>query len=246
MAIEHRLVERTVPSELDTTDPGVIELLEANLEQYRYVASFCRDRTVLDVGCGAGFGTVLLSSWGGATSVVAIDIDKGLIDVARREHPDDAIEYRACALEEFDGGTFDLVCSINVLKHVADAFAFVGMLARRVAPGGELIVSAYITPTMDFNPFHNIEFSRGSFRRLVRRHGFVPVSELLQIKRFQPGRSMNLMKNKQATDDAAPTQPPLLSRYLRRPDRAVRRVWSLARDGFATKNLVIRARRTAG
>jgi SAM-dependent methyltransferase len=166
-----------------------------------------------------------------------------LLDVAGQEYGEENIEYRCCSLEDLEPCTFDLVCSINVLKHVPDPSAFVGKLASHVVPGGELIVSAYITPTMDFNPYHCTEFSRGSVHRLLRRHGFVPMSELLQLKRFNPGRSVDLMKNKQAPEDDALPQPSLVSRYLRRPDRAVRRAWSLVRDGFTIKNVVIRAQR---
>jgi SAM-dependent methyltransferase len=175
--------------------------------------------------------------------VTAIDLDGEAIDEARSHCADNGVDYRLCSLEDLEETTYDRVVCINTLKHVPHAADFVSRLARHVAPEGELFVSAYITPTRDFNPCHFTEFSRRSLLRLLRRHGFVPVSEFVQIKRFRPGRSVDLMKNKRRPETDAPAQPPLIVRYALRPDRAARRAWSLVRDGLTTKNLLIRTRR---
>jgi len=97
-------------------------------------------RTALDVGCGAGLLAEPLARLGAA--VTAIDAAPECIAVAR-DHASGqglAIDYRAVGIEQLEG-QFDLVTAMEVIEHVADPGQFVGQLARRLAPGGLLILS---------------------------------------------------------------------------------------------------------
>jgi len=97
-------------------------------------------KSALDVGCGAGLLVEPLARLG--ASVIAIDAAPELIAVARDHARAQGLEidYRAAAVEEIDG-TFDLVTSLEVIEHVADPQAFIASLARRLAPGGLMILS---------------------------------------------------------------------------------------------------------
>ncbi len=97
-------------------------------------------KTALDVGCGAGLLAEPLARLGAA--VTAIDAAPELIDVARDHAARQglAIDYRAAAVEDIDG-RFDLITSLEVIEHVADPQAFIAALARRLAPGGLMILS---------------------------------------------------------------------------------------------------------
>jgi len=97
-------------------------------------------KSALDVGCGAGLLAEPLARLG--AQVTAIDAAPELIDVAR-DHSNRqglSIDYRAAAVENIDG-RFDLITSLEVIEHVADPQAFVEALAKRLAPGGLLILS---------------------------------------------------------------------------------------------------------
>ena len=97
-------------------------------------------RTALDVGCGAGLLTEPLARLGARAS--GIDASPELIDVARRHAAAMGldIDYRAGDVQELEG-RFDLITCMEVIEHVADPAAFVQALARRLAPGGLLILS---------------------------------------------------------------------------------------------------------
>lgn len=97
-------------------------------------------RTALDVGCGAGLLAEPLARLG--ATVTGIDASPELIAVAQ-EHARLAgvgIHYRAGELSALDG-QFDLITCMEVLEHVADPGAFVGMLAQRLTADGLLIMS---------------------------------------------------------------------------------------------------------
>lgn len=97
-------------------------------------------KSALDVGCGAGLLAEPLARLG--AQVTAIDAAPELIDLARAHAEARALEidYQATTLEQVEGH-FDLITAMEVIEHVADPRAFVRSLARRVAPGGLIILS---------------------------------------------------------------------------------------------------------
>jgi 2-polyprenyl-6-hydroxyphenyl methylase / 3-demethylubiquinone-9 3-methyltransferase len=97
-------------------------------------------KTALDVGCGAGLLTEPLARLG--AKVTGIDASPEVIAVAR-EHAAAMrleIDYRVGDVQALEG-EFDLVTSMEVIEHVADPSAFVKALAKRLAPGGLLVMS---------------------------------------------------------------------------------------------------------
>ena len=97
-------------------------------------------KTALDVGCGAGLLAEPLARLG--ARVTGIDASPEIIAVARDHAAATGLEidYRAGDVQDLEG-RFDLVTSLEVIEHVADPAVFVKALARRVAPGGLLILS---------------------------------------------------------------------------------------------------------
>jgi 2-polyprenyl-6-hydroxyphenyl methylase/3-demethylubiquinone-9 3-methyltransferase len=97
-------------------------------------------KTALDVGCGAGLLTEPLARLG--ATVTGLDASPEVIAVAR-EHAaamNLAIDYRAGDVRDLEG-QFDLVTAMEVIEHVADPAEFVSALAKRLAPGGLLVMS---------------------------------------------------------------------------------------------------------
>lgn len=100
---------------------------------------------VLDVGCGNGY---VLSRYARAGAVVTgVDITSTAIDLTRKRFE---IENLAGQFQEIDGAalpfpdnSFDVVCSMGVLHHIADPKPIVQEMWRVLKPGGRLIVMLY-------------------------------------------------------------------------------------------------------
>jgi len=98
---------------------------------------------VLDVGCGGGLIAEPLARLG--AEVTAIDASAANIEVARAHAAESGlnIDYRNTTAEALveTGATFDLVVSLEVVEHVADAQTFLASLAALTRPGGGLALS---------------------------------------------------------------------------------------------------------
>lgn len=95
----------------------------------------------IDVGCGAGLLTEPLSRLG--AKMTGIDAAPENIGAAQAHAAAGglAIEYIAGGIENLSDRQFDLVCSMEVIEHVADPKSFVAGLVNALAPGGLMILS---------------------------------------------------------------------------------------------------------
>src|SRR5882724_10984969 len=141
--------------------------LERHLAAYRFARTRAAGRTVLDAGCGEGYGAALLAEV--AVRVVGADRTEAIALAAAR-HRDPRLELRAIDLERLDDldGRFDLVVSFQVIEHLPDPVGFLAALARRAAPGGEILVT---TPnrlmSVSENPYHLREWTAPELHALA-------------------------------------------------------------------------------
>ena len=98
-------------------------------------------KRALDVGCGAGLLCEPLARLGAAVTGVDAAAENIAAASAHAAGGGLAIDYRCGEIGALDIGQFDLVCSMEVIEHVADKAAFVAALAARLAPGGLLVLS---------------------------------------------------------------------------------------------------------
>ena len=235
--------ERMIPSELDLSVPHDKSAYECHAEKYYFAAIFVEKKRVLDVGCGAGFGSEILRKEGKASSVAGIDIDKKTTELARKEYGQDGLEFVCCSFDEMTGaGLFDAVVCINTLEYIPDTKYLLACLKKLLSGGGELIISFHITPTTDFNPFTFHDFSRKRVYRLLKKEGFRIEHEFLQVKHFGAGQAVDLMRKKTAEDDSAGKPRSLLLYFLAHPLKALKRVKSLLLHGLTVKTLTVRAK----
>jgi SAM-dependent methyltransferase len=141
--------------------------MERHLAAYRYAAARAAGRTVLDAGCGEGYGAAFLARH--ATRVLGVDRDEA-IAIASARHRDPRLAFRGLDLMQLPslGERFELVVSFQVIEHLPDPEGFLRALAACTAPGGTLIVT---TPnrlmTVSENPYHLREWTAPELRELA-------------------------------------------------------------------------------
>ncbi|WP_051356372.1 class I SAM-dependent methyltransferase [Azorhizobium doebereinerae] len=152
---------------------GQVEI--EHYHRYLLAREFCRDKDVIDVAAGEGYGSALLSQV--ARSVVGVEIDAETVAAARREFARPNLRYeqgdaRAIPLPD---ASVDVAVSFETLEHIAEHDQFLSELHRVLRPGGLLIISTpdkdiYSPPGAPPNPFHVLELTRPEFEGLLRRH----------------------------------------------------------------------------
>ena len=101
-----------------------------------------KGKRVVDLGCGFGWASRWIREQG-AASVLGLDLSQNMIDRAKADTDDPAIEYRIADLDrlELSEGGFDLAFSSLTFHYVRDFDRLVRVLGRSLSRGGELVFS---------------------------------------------------------------------------------------------------------
>lgn len=95
---------------------------------------------VLEVGCGRGIGTELILQLSGAESVDALDLDPGMVALARRRlaHHGQRVRVAVGDVERIDAedDAYDAVFDFGIIHHVPDWRAALREIHRVLKPGG--------------------------------------------------------------------------------------------------------------
>ncbi|MES2124145.1 MAG: class I SAM-dependent methyltransferase [Gemmatimonadota bacterium] len=228
-------LERIVPEGLESGSATGQETLELHLARYRFAVEHIPAGVVLDLACGVGYGSAMLANSPAISMVVAGDISRAALAHAKAvySHP----RVKLCCgsyADSFRPRSFDAIVSLETIEHVPDPAKLVGQFARLLRPGGRLIASVPVTPSVDANPHHLTDFSRNSFLRLGRSAGFTPLFRLEQTQPYSMFRVLS--RTEQRTQDL---RRGLLGYYLTHPMSALRRAVSTARYGFTNRYLTV-------
>lgn len=140
---------------------------------YLLASSMVAGRSVVDFGCGEGYGSAILA--GEAEHVLAVDIDPRVIDHARNRYPLPNLDFEVMDVIglDVDAGSFEVAVSFQVIEHVPDDNAFLSEITRVLAPDGIALLTTpnryTISPGSDspINPFHLREYSPGELRDIL-------------------------------------------------------------------------------
>ena len=121
----------------------------------------------LDAACGTGRHARHLVELG--HTVTGVDITAEMLAVARAAVPQATFDEGDLTALPYDDGAFDVVVSGLAIAHVADLDRAIGELARVLAPGGHLVLSA-LHPFQALLGWHAPFDAGGGQRRFVREH----------------------------------------------------------------------------
>ncbi len=176
---------------------------------YENLASSASGKSVLELGCNKGFGTVIYADK--AASVKAVDTSAPAIDQARELNARDNVEY--ICLDSwtlpFDDDSFDITVLFQVIEHIAlDKLDIFLREIKRVTKGEGQVI--FTTPNRHirllpfqkpWNEFHTREYSAGDLHDLLspyfpelRVEGLFGVDALNEVELKRVGQKRKISK----------------------------------------------------
>jgi len=149
-----------------------------------------KDRSVLEVGCGAGVDLARFAR--GGAHATGVDIASSAIDLAKANFQQQGLQadFRVANAEAlpFANDTFDLVYAHGVVQYTADPQRLVNEVRRVLKPGGEAIFQVYnriswlnaLSKVMNVGLEHDdapvlLKFTIGEFRTLLSQFSSVRI-----------------------------------------------------------------------
>ena len=150
------------------------EIAIEHVHRYSVALELARGKRVLDVACGEGYGSNLLSQV--ATQVIRVDIAEDAIAHARVTYAHANLQFRlgSCANIPVADDSIDLVVSFETIEHHDQHEAMMQEIRRVLRADGVLLISSpdkyeYSDVPGYHNPFHVKELYRDEFEGLLRR-----------------------------------------------------------------------------
>ncbi len=154
------------------TEQGRIRL--EHYHRYAVVLDLVKNKLVLDVACGEGYGSSLMSTF--AMSVTGVDISDEAVRYAAAKYKNKNLKFQqgsAIALD-FSDASFDIVISFETIEHLAEQEQMIAELRRVLKPDGILVISSpnrtiYSEESGEVNHFHIKELDFNEFDLLLKQ-----------------------------------------------------------------------------
>lgn len=157
---------------------------------YREFFSDLQDKTVLEIGCGHGFGAQVINKYFSPVKIIATDLDPRMVTSAKKNVTDPDITFEvadAVRLPYSDAG-FDAAFVYGAIHHIPgpDWQRCLKEVHRVLAPFGKVFIydqsiesfSGFFGLTRFFSSHpYNSMYKRGEFRNYLRSLGFKILKE---------------------------------------------------------------------
>ncbi len=161
--------ERFIPTEAG-------EIRHEHLHRYAWCLALVEGKDVLDIACGEGYGSAMLS--GSASSVVGVDISAEAVAHARLAYagkPGLVFKEGSAAAIPLADHSVDVVVSFETIEHHDQHVEMIDEIRRVLRPGGLLVISSPNRPVYSDKAGHHNEFH-------VKELDFTELDELLRTR----------------------------------------------------------------
>lgn len=186
--------ERFIPEKLKESD----ETYQEHVERYKFACKYAKGLTVLDVACGAGYGSHMLSKE--AKQVYGVDISSEAIQYAKANYASQNINFEVMDIKEikYPDSFFDVVVSFETIEHISFQEIFLKEIKRVLKPSGILILS---TPNIEtacdgkqiHTPFHVKELTFQEIIKLLDKFKNIEVYSQKMTYHRRPYKKLRLL-----------------------------------------------------
>lgn len=146
-----------------------------HLHRYALALKICKNKVVLDIASGEGYGSNLLSEV--AKFVYGVDIDKDTIDNAKEKYVKENLEFKVGSTSAIPlkDNSVDIIVSYETIEHHDEHNKMMSEISRVLKPKGMLLVSTpdkhYYSDMRGYkNRFHVKELYKNEFTELISQH----------------------------------------------------------------------------
>lgn len=173
------------------------ELIE--IRKIRRLSQLPTNKIVLEIGCGNGYGTRLIKKYFKPKKITAIDLDKRMIDIAKRKHNDPIVSFEVgdAAKLAYQSNIFDAIFDFGIIHHIPNWKDCLRELKRVLKPGGQLIIEDLSIETFEtfigkvlknvFDHPYELMYKREEFIDYLKMLGF-------KIEKYQVYYHVGLLK----------------------------------------------------
>lgn len=171
------------------------QIMREHWARYHYASPMVAGKRVLDIACGAGYGSALLAKT--AQRVTGCDISPEAITYCQTHYQHENLTFEIMDVRNinYPDMSFDMICSFETLEHVAEGELFLKEITRLLTNDGTLIISTPLGGPVG-NPYHLAYYQRGTFSGYLRNF-FDEVQIFFQIN--------DQFREKSVSPDYAPT-----------------------------------------
>jgi 2-polyprenyl-3-methyl-5-hydroxy-6-metoxy-1,4-benzoquinol methylase len=156
-----------------------------HLAVYEWIGARVLGRRVLDMACGEGYGSEVLSR--AAAHVVGVDANPEAHEHARLRYQRENLRFERGLVETFgEPRSYDALVFLQTIEHVGDPVAVLGHFRELLTPGGVAYISTPNLLTLappgaekSGNPWHLKEYRADEFAALCA--SVFPTAELLGL-----------------------------------------------------------------
>jgi SAM-dependent methyltransferase len=146
-----------------------------HLHRYLFCRAYVKDKVVLDIASGEGYGSRHLAE--GAARVFGVDIDAEAVAHAGRKYAKDNLSFHvgSCETIPLEDASVDVVVSFETIEHHDKHQEMMSEIKRVLKPGGVLIISSpnkYVHQDINksINPYHVKELYEDEFKALMKSY----------------------------------------------------------------------------
>lgn len=158
-----------------TCIPGVTCSADVHIARYEWAASYLKDKRVIDLACGVGYGTDILSK---VSTCIGVDNNPVHLEFAQENYPDSVFVYSDVTTLPFIDNTFDAAVSFETIEHFPYTDRFLAELKAVVKHKGKIFLS---TPNRRYysdkvgigqgrSQGHTQEWYVEEFQNILKRH----------------------------------------------------------------------------
>ncbi len=167
---------------------------------------------ILEIGCGTGHNLAMLAAFG---HVDAIEVDGAARGVAAARLGRDVGSSPLPDLAGVKDEAYDMIAILDVLEHIEDDRAALKSMARRLKPGGAILIAVPAHPWLwsahDVANHHHRRYTRETLKAAVADAGlkitYLTAINSLLFPLAIVSRLFDKIRGKEGSDDALPPAP---------------------------------------